>query len=237
MRLHRFIGDFDLREPTQLICRDRGVLNQLKNVLRLKVGDTLILGNGQGREGLAQIEAFRPEAVIFTLSQCDDTHNDPAQAVTLYLSLLKRENFELVAQKATEVGITRLVPLLTTRTVKTGYKPERLLAIMKEAAEQSGRGHLPSLGEPLTPADALLESTANRKIFFDGGATKKFSGQRGEGTLALFIGPEGGWTAEEFALAEVNGAEVASLGSLTLRAETAAIVASYLAVHKGEDHA
>jgi 16S rRNA (uracil1498-N3)-methyltransferase len=139
---------------------------------------------------------------------------------------LKRENFEWLVQKATECGIHYIVPILTRRTVKQGLKLERLREIAREAAEQSGRGRVPGIGEPMPFAEALDAATkAGATYFFDvGGKRYTGSGER----ASLFIGPEGGWDPEERALAIESRAMIADLGPRVLRAETAATIASFL---------
>ena len=86
--------------------------------------------------------------------------------MTLYCAVLKRENFEWVVQKCTELGIRAIIPIVTTRTVKTGLKMDRLRIIAKEAAEQSGRGIIPVINNPLEFDRALEEAKHQQNIFF-----------------------------------------------------------------------
>jgi 16S rRNA (uracil1498-N3)-methyltransferase len=151
---------------------------------------------------------------------------EPARSVTLCCSILKRENFELVVQKATELGVSRIIPIIAERTVKTGLKMERLKAIAKEATEQSGRGVVPDISEPMSLTDAL--ALPGHKLFFHTG-TQAHPALSSDPAL-LFIGPEGGWSDRDVAAAVSAGCQVCSLGKRTLRGETAAIVACYQAV-------
>lgn len=225
MRLHRFIGPFDLNRET-LSVTDGEFINQWKNVLRLKTGDQVILCDGEGQETLATIIDADKKEVEFALETPSTPDREPKKAVTLYCALLKRENFEIVVQKATEIGITKIVPLLTERTVKTGFNRERLEKIIQEASEQSGRTILPELGEPLKFSEAIETICGPATILFD------LSGKKDipmSGISNIFIGPEGGFTESEVALARGGEALIGSLGNLVLRGETAAIVVSYLA--------
>lgn len=229
MRLHRFIGDFDFSSSTIEIM-DNNIVNQLMNVLRLGVGERLILGDGRGQECVGEISARQKNAITITIIERSTNENDPAVSAVLYCAILKRENFELVVQKATEIGVAEIVPIITTRTVKLDIKEDRLQKIIKEAAEQSGRGRLPILHAPMKLSEAFTYAKNNDVNFFFSlsditvGADTMSGGTR----RGLFIGPEGGWTDEEEAVAATAGCVIVSLGALTFRAETAAIIASYL---------
>lgn len=236
MRLHRFIGTFDFGDQ-RLSVRDAGLRNQLENVLRLEAGDAVELCDGAGRDARARIVSFGKATIDFDIEEIRDNVAEPAIDVTLYCAILKRENFEIVAQKGTEAGIHALVPVLSARTVKQQARPDRLEKIMREAAEQSGRGIVPALREPLRFADAL-DDAANRNgtnVMFELGAKPYAPAHASPGSrVGIFIGPEGGWDDGEVAAGRERGLVIAGLGARTLRAETAATVATYLAVMSGE---
>lgn len=226
MRLHRFIREFDLSRDTAAI-HDAALISQWKNVLRLAPGDSVILCDGRGSEAEAVIERLaRDEAAVRIVSRAERAEEGRKKA-SLFCALLKRENFELAAQKAVETGISRIVPLLTERTVKTGFNRDRLEKIIREAAEQSGRTILPELAEPMPLAEAIAAADPEQTVFFDlsGSPTRPADFKE---TTAAFVGPEGGFTEEETAAARKRGIRIASLGAFTLRGETAAIVAAYL---------
>src|SRR3989344_3618333 len=142
MRLHRFIGDFDLSKE-YLKISDRELVNQLKNVFRLKTGDELLLGDGKKNEALACVEEISKGSATLIIKGTLINANEPEIYGILYCSILKKENFELAAQKAVEAGISEIVPVIGKRTVKTSLNIPRLEKISKEAAEQSGRGIVP----------------------------------------------------------------------------------------------
>ncbi len=234
MRLHRFIGDFDLTSPEVVITED-GLVHQIRRVLRMEEDDELLLADGNGRQARCRITAITPQAITASVEEVSVLATEPSVRVTLYCSLLRRENFEWVVQKATECGVARIVPIITERTVKFGGKRERFALIAREAAEQSGRGVIPDVADAISFREALGEATrSGRAIFFDADglpAHHALAGMSSGGMVALFIGPEGGWSAGEGEAARAAGLSVASLGALTLRAETAAIVATYLTAH------
>jgi 16S rRNA (uracil1498-N3)-methyltransferase len=230
MKIHRFIGDFDLAQP-KIISRDEELIRQIKNVLRLSIQEQVILAVAGGGEVLAVIEDLKKDEILFRILAPKENTAEPARFVTLYCSILKRENFELIAQKATECGVKKIVPIISSRTIKTGLKKDRLEKIIKEASEQSGRGIVPELGAIISLTEALVEAKANESNLFFAVGGEKLAKSNDAKKIGIFIGPEGGWTEEELALAKANDCQITSLGALTLRGETAAIVTSYLAVN------
>lgn len=230
MRLHRFIIDVPLREGSVTID-SADLVHQWASVLRLQAGDFLIVADGEGNEADAAIDDISRKSATITIAAVRTVKGEPKRHVTLYCSLLRRENFEWVVQKATEVGVMTIIPLLSERTVKTGIKMERLQKIAREAVEQCGRGVVPAILEPIEFDSALEESKDNHNIFFHLGETDSSWKENLGESCALWIGPEGGWTENEAVLAEEHGHTIASLGSLALRAETAAVVASFDAVN------
>ena len=233
MKKHLFIGDFNFNNKT-LIIKDKELTNQVKNVLRFKVGDIIFLGDGNKNEARTEILEIKKDEVIVSVVSTEINDNEYNKEVTLYLAILKRENFELVIQKATEIGITKIVPVISERTVKTGLKTERLEKITKEASEQSGRGVLPIITEPMKFKEAFKHSQENKiNLFFHFGGEDINKIKISDKKIGLFIGPEGGWSDAE--VAEIKKSDnfiQASLGKLTLRGETAAIVACYLGLNK-----
>jgi len=168
---------------------------------------------------------------------------EPPLPLILFQSLLKREKFEWILQKGTEIGVTRFVPLVTQRSLvqQTAVKPAKMARwrkIITEAAEQCRRGRIPRLDEPRTlpaalamlPADTLAlipwEEEQRRPLPDVGNLTPA--------ALALFIGPEGGFAATEVALALEHGCQSVTLGPRILRAETAALASAAVLLHKIE---
>ena len=227
MRLHRFFVGAELKSGPQRID-DLGLIKQWKNVLRMQAGDHLIICDGRGHESDAVIKELTATAAVVQLENPRIVEAEPRRHVTLCASILKRENFEWVVMKATEIGVKEIIPVLAARTVKTGLKRERLESIAKEASEQCGRGIIPMIHQPMTLAEAMKQTSELKNIFFHLGnyADNLPTADR----LAIWTGPEGGWTDDEAAIAQSSGHELRSLGKLALRAETAAVVGSFLAV-------
>ncbi len=232
MKLHRFIANVALRAGT-IVIPEPELAHQLRDVLRLQPGDEIILGDGRGNEAICRVVSYEQDSVRLTVNEVTENTLEPYVDVYLYLSVLKKENLELVAQKATEVGVKVIIPVISARTVKFDVRSESMVRIVREAAEQSGRALVPTFHEPMELSTALEHAKGNDlNIFFDPGgalfdihATIPKTAQR----IGVFIGPEGGWESGEVELARQHGCIITSLGKLILRAETAAVVAAYLA--------
>lgn len=234
-KIHRFLCEFEGREGV-IIVKDPEVVKQISSVLKLKPGEQIIVGRGDGIDILASITSIEKGALYLSSQRSIKNTNEPEVAAVLYCSVLKKENFEVAVQKATEVGVTKVVPIISSRTIKTGFKVDRLAKIMKEAAEQSGRAIVPELGDSMSFSEAVEAAKENEINFFFEPSGEKFKSavlkQAGEKRrVGIFIGPEGGWTDEEIHVAKEAGFELVSLGPLVLKAETAVSIASYLTVH------
>lgn len=231
MRLHRFLVNARLAQGP-LVVADEELVHQISKVLRLGEGDRCLLLDGNGHEAQAAISAIGRRELRLTVESVRTIGTEPARRVTLYCSVLKRENFEWVVQKATEVGVHAIVPVIAARTVKTGLRHERLVKIAREAVEQCGRGVVPAVSEPVAFKTALISAPASGVFFHLGSGDDSWKENvSGAGEAGIWIGPEGGWTEEEAGAARERGFIVGSLGSLALRAETAAVIGTYLAVH------
>src|SRR3989338_11038014 len=237
MRLNRFIGNFDLSKK-ELSITDTGFINQAKNVLRLKASDKIILCDGNLNEALAEIINLNKEFAELKILESYKNQNESDNYVVLYCPILKKENFEWAVQKAVEVGVKEITPIITARTVKLGLNRERLEKIIKEAAEQSGRGILPKLNEAIDFDEALKSAKENGlNLFFQAGyldIVHKWADRLKyrQCKIGVFVGPEGGWTEEEIKKAQSsNGFTIVGLGKTILRAETAAVIASYQTIN------
>lgn len=231
--MHRFFVNHEL-DTELLTLTNRDQLHQIRDVLNLQPSEQIIIVPSDGVELVCEIVSIDKKAVIVGVLEKRASKAEPKRAVTLYCAVLKRDHFELVVQKAVEVGVTRIVPLITERTVKLGTNRDRILKIILEAAEQSGRTVLPMIDEPTSFKKIVQENPNNETRFFFDFADKQFSATDIGKTknVGLFIGPEGGWTEAEQVLASETGCVTRSLGSTVLRGETAAIVATYIATQQ-----
>jgi len=226
-KIHRFIGKFDLSSEQGTIT-DEKIVKQIFLVLKLKIGEEIKLSDGHGNEVLVQIVKINKNVVNFKLISRSKNQEKKNHSI-LYCAVLKKENFEFVVQKATEVGIDKIVPIITRHTVKLGLKMNRLQKIAQEASEQCGRSTMPIVAYPVEFHEALqLAEENDLNLFFDMDGDQNLVGIKDVKNISIFIGPEGGWDEEEVKfIAKNNKFKIASLGDLTLRAETAAIIASY----------
>lgn len=226
-KIHRFITPFQQRGKSIAIT-DPELIHQWKDVLKLRVGETIVLTNETQIEAMCTITSLSKIQALLEVEELCQNEMNPLKNVTLYLAVLKKENFELALQKASEMGITKIVPLITERTVKTGLNMDRLVKISREAAELSGRSSFTKISDILSFEDALLSDSNQIKILFD--ITGEAFTSPDASDISIYIGPEGGFTDTEIALAKQKNCAIASLSALTLRGETAAIIASYLAL-------
>ena len=223
-----------------------GEYNHLKNVLRKQVGDTLLICDGEGHEFDCRIAAFENGQVIFDILETRDGNTELGISVTLYQGLPKKDKFEWIIEKAVELGANRVVPVSCARSIakwddpaREEKKVKRFQAIAEAASKQCGRGVIPEVSGVVSFAEAMKKAKADSDLILfpyenaEGmKATEEVIGSIKKGDkVSVFIGPEGGFTPEEVALAEQSGAKVISLGRRILRTETAAMaVLSHLMI-------
>ncbi|MFN4221158.1 MULTISPECIES: 16S rRNA (uracil(1498)-N(3))-methyltransferase [Novosphingobium] len=208
-----------------------GQAHYLAKVMRISPGDAVILCDDQTGEWLSQVTETGKRDVLLAVEHL----LRPREAVPdfqLCAALIKKPNFDLVLEKATELGVAGIVPVITRRCVADKLNPERARTIVVEAAEQCARTALPAIDEAVK-LDALLKGWPQGRILFfadeNGGmpAAEAFAANRGP--AALLVGPEGGFDEAERAAIRAHGAAVPiGLGPRILRAETAAIAAMAL---------
>ena len=222
------------------------VAHQARDVLRLAPGDVIYLLDGQGATYPAEVLMVERRRVVVRLDERQEPQAEFPCRVTLCLGTLKAAKFEWVLQKATELGVAAIQPLLTERAVAatemTGEaRWRRWRRILAEAVEQCGGDRLPTLKapQPLTQALAQLPSGAITLFPWEAAEAAPLRPALAEAFAAagglsavddvyIFIGPEGGFSAAEAALAKQRGALRVTLGARILRAETAALVAATL---------
>lgn len=233
MRLHRFYISPEITGElivgNSIETTEEELVHQLKDVFRFEVGNRFVVFNGSGVEAEVEIKAVNKKLVSFEVSKTTDglmQNIELPRQITLAFALLKGEHTEMVLEKCTELGVTTFQPLITDRTVKTGFRKNRLEKIITEATEQSGWSTLPDLHEPVALKDFLKEQRNLKSIFvmdMDGENFKDLVSSTDKGPVMIFIGPEGGWSDEERKLFKDLNLKTFSLGKQTLRAETACI--------------
>jgi 16S rRNA (uracil1498-N3)-methyltransferase len=220
---------------------------RLSRVLRLQPGVTLLLLDGTGLEYETRLVEVGPRRVTGTVIARRAGRPEPRVRLALYQSLVKGERFDWVLEKGTELGVAAFVPLLSRRNVVRpapgrSNRPERWQRVVREAAEQCGRSVLPvvlpgqGLEEALsTRADLLLlpwEGEGSLSLASAVRAARPALEAVERPTVAVFIGPEGGFADDEVDLARRAGARVVTLGRRILRSETAGVVAAALVLYE-----
>lgn len=228
----------------------------LRDVLRLQSGDEVYVFDGAGREFQCAIDTIGKDSTkLRVIAEVAPARPESPLYLTLAIALLKGEKFDLVIQKATELGVKRIVPLATERadvrlrdSADANRRVTRWRRIALEAAKQTGRAAVPEVTAPLSfnslpmisAGKEKKSSTSVARLMFSeregrslDEATNGLDGQPAE--IVALVGPEGGWTDQEIGLAREAGWEIVTLGGRTLRAETAAIVVVTLLQHRFGD--
>lgn len=238
---------FQFRVPKNISMQDI-ILNRKKleilgeeahhitNVLRLKEGTMVALFDGFGFKTLGILVDVTNEKVMVELINDQVVNTEPDLEVTLYQSLPKKDKFELIIQKATELGVYSIVPVITKRTIihidneKAKKKLERWNKIAQEACKQSGRAYVPQISEPISFKTMLCGLKTELNLIPHEGETKKGLKQVLKSfkasipkSIGIFIGPEGGWDKEEVEIAVKHGIIPVTLGPRILRTETASL--------------
>jgi 16S rRNA (uracil1498-N3)-methyltransferase len=206
--------------------------HHLGRVLRAERGQLYELSDGK-RVWLARIEEIKRDRVEFSLAE-ELPSREPLFQTVLLLSIVKFDAFEFALEKATELGVSRIVPLVAARSEKSllaaaPKRAERWKKILLEASQQSRRLRIPELA-PLTKLEAALSSHSGRLQILlsersEAPSLRAILEGQNAAVAVLAIGPEGGWADAEFQRAETQGFREASLGRLILRTETAVIAA------------
>lgn len=215
------------------------LVHRLRNVLRMKADAHIILLDNSGWEHETAITGVFTQRVEGHVVRKGLAAGEPRTKITLYQALPKLNKFECILQKGTELGLVGFVPMISHRCVIGSLEDiskarvERWWRILMAAAEQSGRGRLPSLRPPVLFASACEEAARGGLTLVPWEEEKERSlasvlaaAEQVPFSINLFIGPEGGFTAGELAQAENYGALAVTLGPRILRTETAGLVAA-----------
>jgi len=223
--LPRLYVEETLSAGTHLVLEGQQA-NYLGTVLRLGEGAQVKLFDDRTGEWLAEVtEAGKRRVSLHVVQQLRE--REPVPDLWLLFAPIKKGRIDWVAEKAAELGVARVLPVLTQRTIVDRVNTDRLMAHMIEAAEQCERTALPTIGEPQKLAQILREWPADRTLFFaDETGAAPMADAVAPGPAAILIGPEGGFTTEERAhVRALPQAKPVSLGPRILRADTAAVAA------------
>jgi len=218
----------ELQGGNEIVITDPALLNEWVNVIRLRSGDEVFLLDNTGQVFHGRIQEILKKVSRIAKVDVQSFAKDMNVSQHLYACMLKKDKFEWVIQKATELGVEAIHPVISNRTEKLGFRSDRAALIAKEASEQSGRYFLPEINEPLDLEKSLDDATqGGGKILFadfDGDSLVEIKKEiKKRERVNLFIGPEGGWTDEERKMFLERGAKKVSLGKNILRAETASV--------------
>lgn len=212
-------------------------VNHIKNVLRFKEGDELLISSGDNVDYSCHIQKLGEDKIIAAIDSKDEAGKELPSKVYLFQGLPKGDKMEFIIQKMTELGVHSIIPVAMKRSVvkldskKADSKVKRWNAIAESAAKQSKRSIIPEITEVMTFKEALkTASDMDVKLLpyecADGMEKTKniIEGLQGGESVAVFIGPEGGFDIEELELAKECGWEVITLGKRILRTETAGMM-------------
>jgi len=202
--------------------------HHLLHVLRLRPDDEVVVFDGRGKEFRAVLTRCDKTTAAAKLLEPVATRESPLE-LTVAVAVPKMDSMARIVQKLTELGVHRVVPLLTNRTAASARRATGQLArwrrIAEEACKQSGRGIVPRVEAPITFEDLIESDDHSRRLLFTVGGPPLRGGPHPSSCLVV-IGPEGGWAEEEVAYAVAKGFEPVGLGPRTLRTETAALAAT-----------
>lgn len=222
-----------LQDKTGVITGE--LFRHMATVLRLKPGDSILLADGAGNEAIATINAVRKESIEVKLEPASPVlKTEGALQITVYQGMPKGDKLELIIQKCTELGVTKIVPFMAARAVprlageRLDKKISRWQKIAMEAARQSGRGTVPETGFMESMDEVLRNSNESLKLLLWEGEEKQglknvLATSSCTEDIAVIIGPEGGLTKEEADKAITAGYRSVNLGRRILRTETAGL--------------
>lgn len=233
MRLHRFFVSEEIGNEMTTIVKDEKLIKQWRNVFRYTTGSRVVLFDGTGAEYLALIASINPNRVELQILEKIEKKNEEkmkTRDICLFMAVIKNNNFDFVLQKAAEIGVNKIIPIISDRVIKKNVNIERSRRILVEACEQSGRMDVVEIEEPQDLRKALesfnkqvgkivicqMESPSWSKVM-----TKKLL--NGKDKIAFVVGPEGGWSPTELEYFKEKKFLLLGIGKYTLRAETAAI--------------
>lgn len=234
--------DFSADRTRVVLSADEA--RHLRDVLRLHEGDEVYVFDGEGAEFLCVVERIdrRTTIELAVQREVEPARPESNLELTLAVALLKGEKFDLVVQKATELGVSRIVPLMTKRAdvrlreeKDADKRASRLTRLALEAAKQSGRARVPRIETPLR-FDTFVEESSTAEILFfserNGVSLREIKNDSRPLSLTAVIGPEGGWDDSEIETARLAANwRIITLGGRIMRAETAAIAITALLQH------
>ena len=211
-------------------------VNHIKNVLRMKPGEKIEISDGNNRKYICRLEQFRQGEIAAAIEEEQISDTELSSKIYLFQGVPKSDKMEFIIQKAVDLGVYKVIPMMTKRTVvkldekKAMKKAERWNSISESAAKQSGRSFIPEVASVVTLKEAFkIAGELDICLFpyelaegMEKTRTLISAIEKGK-SIGIFIGPEGGFEKEEVEEALDSGAEVITLGKRILRTETAGL--------------
>lgn len=237
--MRRFYAAID-RFSENTVTLDADETRHLRDVLRLRKGDEVSVFDGTGREFQCSITAIgKKSSELNIIAETSAASPESPFEITLAATVLNGDKYDLIIQKAVELGVTQLIPMQTVRCdVKAKDAAKRLdrwRRIALEATKQSGRAKLMRIAEPATFDAVIANSSSENTVLFSERDGSDFSAFAVDKKITALIGPKGGWDDPELETARAAGVNVVTLGGRILRAETAAIAITAILQHKFGD--
>ena len=240
MRLTRVFIASDLQSGQRLTL-DGSAGNHIARVLRARVGDQLTVFNGRGGEHGAAIDEIRRDTVLLNVLEHRNVERESPFDLTLAQGISRGERMDWVVQKATELGVTRILPVFTERSMvkldasQAAKKAQHWRGIAIAACEQCGRNVVPDINSPVTVYELLEKGATGAALLLSPGAPLRIADVRADGGATVLIGPEGGLAQVEQDAAVRAGFTAVRMGPRVLRTETAAVCALTLLQQKFGD--
>lgn len=225
--------EFIFPDKNLIEVRDRSEVHHIRDVMRLKEGVKVTVFDGRGKEYSGGIKEIKKDSVIIDIEKSVTPVINSLCGITLYQAIPKKNKIDFIVEKAVEIGVNVIVPIITERTIpiikgNARKKIDRWLRIAKAASKQCGRTVLPKVSEVADFNSALTRARESDLVIFaalDSHARplRTILRDKNPKDISVFVGPEGGFSEAEISLAKDSNYNICSLGPLVLRSETAAI--------------
>ncbi|MBB5264526.1 16S rRNA (uracil1498-N3)-methyltransferase [Catenibacillus scindens] len=244
----RFFVKPDQVDDTSIVITGNDV-NHIKNVLRMRCGEEVSVSDGQGKDYFCTIESLDKDQVCLHIENSWDSYVELPAKLYLFQGLPKGDKMDLIVQKAVELGVFEIIPVVTARTIvhldpkKAPKKVERWQSLCESAAKQSGRGIIPTVAPVTSFKDALNRASHMDAVIMPyeqakgmDAARKAVREMNNKKNIGIFIGPEGGFDPSEVSMAQEAGAVPMTLGKRILRTETAGLAVLSILMFELEDN-
>lgn len=225
--------DYIILEKDIIEVRDRDEVHHIRDVMRLKEGAIVTVFDGKGIEYAGNIKEIHKDLILITIKTSKSLQEDRQYKITLFQAIPKKAKMDFIVEKAVELGVDTIVPIITERTVQgiksnADKKKGRWIKISRSASKQCGRASLALVSDIIDFSNALEKARDMDMVVFaalDEGAVplRNILTNKNPKSIAVFVGPEGDFSPDEINKAKEQGYSIASLGHLVLRVDTAAI--------------